>query len=93
MFIQLLLFAATMYSRKRETMRQIGKLWERLLTPGRTNDPQSWRFQLYQSHTTDIATGLATLLKHFNHKSFFLYLLSIAISLNRRNDTTCSLIE
>lgn len=35
--------------------------------------------------------GLATLLKHFNHKSFFAYLLSIAISLNRRNDTTCSM--
>lgn len=36
-------------------------------------------------------TGLATLLKHFNHKSFFAYLLSIAISLNRRNDTTYSM--
>lgn len=54
MFIQLHLFE-TMYSRKRKTMRQIGKLWERFLTPGRTNDPQSWRFQLYQSHATDIA--------------------------------------
>lgn len=30
-------------------------LGKRLLTPGRTNDPQSWRFQLYQSHARDIA--------------------------------------
>lgn len=80
-------------SRKRKTMRQIGKLWENDFLPREGQMIHNHGDSNFTNRTLEtlLQLGLATLLKHFNHKSFLAYLPSIAISLNRRSDTTCSM--